>query len=181
MDAALERADQALSSVSLPQKSRQDIHADKINFASIPEAACAFFMEKWGRGWKCIPGVTFHVKVATKEVDFYVPDHSTFIEYHPITRWDWKSSKGSHLYGEHFRRLSSKEKRESWAAIHEEFAERYYQIRRLILDLTHHKHESLLCLTCPVDFYRLVLRGLFQAPIREHDFLKEWTSFVNST
>lgn len=163
----------------VPDLSQASFRGRELTFGSRSEAACAILLERY-TDWRAVLGVTCQVPAGPKRIDFYLPEHDTFLEYHPIKRWDWKSSEASKLYGEHFRRLSLNQQRASWSAIKQEFAHRYYLDRRLVLDLTGHKEFPLICVQSGEDFYRQVLRGLYSCEISEREFLKEWASVINS-
>lgn len=163
----------------VPNLSQASFRERELTFGSRSEAACAILLERY-TGWRAVHGVTCQVPAGPKRIDFYLPEHRLFLEFHPIKRYDWQSSEASRLYGEHFRKLSLNQQRASWEAVKAEFAERYYKERRLVLNLTGMKDEGLSVVASANDFYRQVLRGVFDVRLSEREFLKEWASVINS-
>jgi hypothetical protein len=149
-----------------------------IKFASRSECALAVLAEKFIPGWECRTGETFHIKVGPKEVDFFI--NSAWVEYHPTTRWDWKSSEAAAAYGEHFRALSSEDKRASWLSIKKEFSYRYYKDRRLLLDLTGHHADPLIVCEDVHDVYHKLIRRLGVGYPPEKDFVRLWDGILLS-
>jgi hypothetical protein len=152
-----------LASLKLPAR-RQ---AKAIQFDSLSEAAIAVLLEKYCKGWECIPGRTFQVEAAGRRIDFMIPSSKIAIEYHPIDfKREFVNSEAHQRLLDALRPFAREAKVEVWKAIRDELASQYWKRRRQALDAAGFNDSRLIVAISPEDLHDRFFSTITRCPNR---------------
>jgi hypothetical protein len=136
-----------------------------ICYDSKSEKACAKLLELCVPGWAPVPGKTFQILVDdVHRVDFRV--NGAFVEYHPIVlAWAFQNKKAHGHFAVALDKVKPHESNRIEKALKLEFATRYYNQRRQILD-KHFKGSELILATSPKEFIEKVVLRFGESKLR---------------
>jgi hypothetical protein len=131
---------------------RGEIHFNGMDYDSIQEAAIAELLKQYVYGFEIENGKTFQLPVGIDgSIDFKIGN--TYIEWHPITFWDFE--KSNLTYGDYKAASTQEEKNALKAKVAEDYAERR---KDLIREELKNRDFEFLHIKNINEFYEKVLR-----------------------
>jgi hypothetical protein len=144
-----------------------------VTVASKSEGACLMALYKYC-DFKPEMGVNMQVPLDRyRRCDFKID--STYIEYHPIVlQREFDSKYAQHRFNRTVDKLPKWAKHEVQGIMLNEFAVRYYNQRKLLIDVKHKGECDLVLATGAEEFYNNVIKRFAENPPSRKTFLDEF-------
>jgi hypothetical protein len=159
--------------------------SNKIKFESKSEATCAYMLMKY-LNLKLISGVTFQRSIGNKKLcDFFLPEHSIVLEYHPINlQHEFKNKESYTQLMKTISSLNARDRSSILKCLVEESTAQYYQKRRFCMDVCEDQEircSKLVIVGGPKSLYKLIslINPTFKI-LSEEDFLAEYKKVLKS-